>query len=137
MDLADAMIERYRLLSAEPPPPEVDAAALCRLSMQWQQWLGAQGALSVERRLPLVYPKGGQLFSAVIDWVITLPEGRLIILDATVVGDQIEQNARDLGAWLSLAGEALQAASPGKIVGYRVHFPWRASVVEVRTGTTN
>ncbi len=137
MDLADAMIERYRLLSAEPPPPEVDAAALCRLSMQWQQWLGAQGALSVERRLPLVYPKGGQLFSAVIDWVITLPEGRLIILDATVIGDQIEQNARDLGAWLSLAGEALQAASPGKIVGYRVHFPWRASVVEVRTGTTN
>lgn len=135
--LANAMIDRYRLLSAEPPPPEIDAAALCLLSLQWQQWLGAQKALSVERRLPLAYPKDGQLFTAVIDWVVTLPEGRMIILDAAFAAEQTEQHARDWGAWLSLAGEALQAASPGKIIGYRVHFPWRASVVEVRAGTAN
>ncbi len=137
MGLADAMINRYQLLSAEPPPPEIDAAALCRLSMQWQQWLGTQRALSVERRLPLVYPKGGQLFTAVVDWVVMLPEGRLIVMDAAFAAEQLEQHARDWGAWLALAGEALQAASPGKIVGYWVHFPWRASVVEVRTGAAS
>lgn len=137
MSIANGMIDRYRLLSTEPPPVGIDADALCRLSTQWQQWLGTQRALSVERRLPLSFPKGGQLFTDVIDWVVTLPEGLMIILDAAFVGGLIEQHAKDLGPRLSLAGEALQGAGVGKVVSCWVHFPWLTSVVEVRAEAAN
>ena len=137
MSIANGMIDRYRLLSTEPPPVGIDADALCRLSTQWQQWLGTQRALSVERRLPLSFPKGGQLFTDVIDWVVTLPEGLMIILDAAFVGGLIEQHAKDLGPKLSLAGEALQGAGVGKVVSCWVHFPWLSSVVEVRAEAAN